>query len=287
MRVVVVTPAGRARYLALLAKHLAAQKVDFDEWHLWLNANDPEDLRYCHRLAEEHEWIKAVPCPVPVPSYSCMTIHHFFPACADPDTLYLRLDDDIVYLEPGFVAKMVQARLAHPDHFLVYANVINNAVITHLHQRNKRFAYPRSVGYACMDEVGWNDPRCAEALHRAFLKSVHEGRLDDWHASFGAWDCIHHERVSINAICWLGRQFAEFEGRVGAEEEQWLSVDKPSATGRTNLIYGGAICVHFAFYTQRAHLDDTDLLAAYEALADKAPSGTPASGPPSGGPGRQ
>jgi len=34
---IVVTPAGRRRYLEKLVKCLELQKDDFDEWHLWEN----------------------------------------------------------------------------------------------------------------------------------------------------------------------------------------------------------------------------------------------------------
>ena len=268
MRVVVVTPAGRKRYLSLLHKHLASQKQDFDEWHLWVNTADAEDVRYIQELADAHDWIRAVPCPVPVERHSNYAIHHFFPACTDPGTLYIRLDDDVVYLEPGFVAKLARARLEHPQYFLVFANIVNNALISHIHQRNKRFEYPRTVGYACMDDVGWKDPACAEAIHRAFLDSVTHGRLDEWHRSFERWECYAYERVSINCISWLGSDFARFGGRVGADEEKWLAVDHPKETGRPNLIWGGAVCAHYAFHTQRPHLEQTDVLRAYEAIAD-------------------
>jgi hypothetical protein len=35
------------------------------------------------------------------------------------------------------------------------------------------------------------------------------------------------------------------------DEEGWLSADFPRELGVPCIIYGGALCVHFAFYTQR------------------------------------
>lgn len=62
---------------------------------------------------------------------------------------------------------------------------------------------------------------------------------------------------------------ARDDGNVGNDEEQWLSVDKPRSMGNAhrNVIYGGAICAHFSFYTQRDHLDRTDILQQYKELA--------------------
>jgi hypothetical protein len=93
--------------------------------------------------------------------------------------------------------------------------------------------------------------------------------LDKWHKSFREWHCLEYERVSINCISWLGSTFAQFNGKVGIDEEQWLSVDKPRTMepGSHNVIIGNAIVAHFSFYTQRAHLDATDILDEYAKIS--------------------
>lgn len=57
---IVVTPAGRERYLRILVKHLERQKADFDEWHLWDNAQTQEDRDYINQLTREYSWIKCI-----------------------------------------------------------------------------------------------------------------------------------------------------------------------------------------------------------------------------------
>jgi hypothetical protein len=52
------------------------------------------------------------------------------------------------------------------------------------------------------------------------------------------------------------------------DEEQWLSVDKPLSIGAVNRIIGDTLFVHYSFYTQRDHLDKTDILKQYEKLAN-------------------
>ena len=52
-RVIVVTPAGRERYMRLLASHVLHSPL-VDEWHLWLNTREPADLAYMRGLAEAH-----------------------------------------------------------------------------------------------------------------------------------------------------------------------------------------------------------------------------------------
>lgn len=270
MRRVVVTPAGRKKYLEILLEHMKREHDNsgFHQWDLWINTNVEEDIEYCRSLASKFPWIKTIE----LPGIHCVTnsnIHKFFKYACDPRCVYVRVDDDIVYIEPGFFDKLYTFRIANPEPFLVYANIINNAVISHIHQRNRRFRYTRLGGYKCMDDIGWKDPHYAETIHRAFIKDVKEGNIKKWHRSFDTWECIDFERVSINGISWLGRTFKEFEGQVGEDEEAWLSVDKPRMLNKTNVIFGGAICAHFAFFTQRSHLDTTDILDQYRDLTTK------------------
>lgn len=237
----------------------------FQEWHLWMNTNVKEDIAYCRGLAETHPWIKVIE----VPNITCVSnlnIHKFFKFACDEDAVYCRLDDDVVFLEHGFFDKIFAFREEHSEPFLVYGNIINNAIISHIHQRNRRFSYHTLGGYTCMDPIGWNDPMYAENVHRAFIQDVKGGNLSKWHSSFNVWDLCSYERVSINCISWLGKTFKEFDGVVGEDEEHWLSVDKPHMLGKPNIIYGGAIAAHFSFYTQRNHLDNTDILDLYKGL---------------------
>ena len=74
------------------------------------------------------------------------------------------------------------------------------------------------------------------------------------------------KRVSINSISWFGSEFAKFNGDVHQEEEAWLSYTKPYSLKKTNLIYTGVLCSHFAFEKQRKYLDSTDILEQYRNL---------------------
>ena len=53
MKIEIVTPAGRQRYLELLFLHLKSQKADFHHWTLWLNTNNQADIDYCKKLEKE------------------------------------------------------------------------------------------------------------------------------------------------------------------------------------------------------------------------------------------
>lgn len=251
MKRVIVTPAGRRRYMELLAAHLKQQRSSFDEWHLWLNTNDPDDIAYCRSLdavVVEPEGSN--------PAEGSRNIHRFFPGdSCELGTLYLRLDDDVVWLEDGFVEAIFAAREQERDAFLMSANIVNNAICSHLHWRLGQVG---RCGYACMDEVGWKTPSYAEHVHRRFIDA---DDLENW--KFPRW-WLGGERFSINAMAWRGGDFARFGGRVEADEEQWLT---ERAGQGPNMIYGRAMCAHFAFHTQREYLDTTNILSLYRRMA--------------------
>lgn len=250
MKRIIVTPAGRRRYMELLARHLARQRSSFDEWHLWLNTGVPEDVEFCRQ-----QDAKVIEIPGLQPARGTDNIHGFFPIdSCDPGANYLRLDDDVVWLEPGFVDKVFEFREREPEPMCVFANIVNNAICSHIHWR---LGLVDHCGYACMDGIGWNTPGYAEHVHRRFLAS---DDIDRWR--FPRWVLGNFERCSINAIAWRGEVFAKFGGKIDLHEESCLTEHAPRHWG-TNVIYGGAMCAHFAFHTQRAHMDATDILGLY------------------------
>jgi len=275
-RVVVVTPAGRRRYMAILVRHVLRLCPVVDEYRVWVNTSVPEDIEYLESLPAQCPpgflTIERLPPGASVRGNE--SICHFFRNCADENTVYVRFDDDIVFIDDldAFTA-FVRYRISHPEPFLVYANILNNAVISFIHQRAGTLSLrDYKLAYHCMESLGWTSAECAEALHAEVLPALETAavnglerfRLPGFEPVFA-----DYERVSINCISWLGSDFASFGGEVGKDEELWLSCTKPAESGRPNVMYGGFAVVHFAFQTQRAHLESpgSRVLHRYAALA--------------------
>ena len=183
-------------------------------------------------------------------------IHRFFDYTIDPNTVYIRLDDDIIWLDDGFIKNMKEFRLSHPEYFLVTANIINNNTIAYIQQRTGRVLRPPEMellDYDCMGNL-WESPRLAHLLHIEFAKSKRWVRYQKTGVSRIGY--FNYERFSINAICWIGGSFDNFGKIVGEDEEQWLTIYHPKKLGVPNILNGSAICQHFAFYTQRAGVID-------------------------------
>ncbi len=218
------------------------------------------------QLAEAYpDFVSVIPNRVAYDGNS--SIHAFFEHCVAADAVYVRFDDDICYIEPGAIDRLVQFRLDNRRYFLVTANIVNNAITSHLHQRAGALGTQHGrCEYDCTGRIGWASADFAEHVHRRFLAALSTGvSLDRF--KFARWELHEYERFSINCFAFYGADFAEFSGKVGADEECWLSVDKPRQLQRINCICGQALVSHFAFHTQRDHLEQSGLLEGYERIA--------------------
>jgi hypothetical protein len=263
-RVVVVIPAGRRRYLELLFGHLEQQRAMIDRVDLWLNTRDVDDRAWMKQVWQDNrDWVRLVACPVAVAGNK--SIRAFYPQACEPGTFYVRLDDDIVWMDREAIAELLDARLVHQDALLVCGNIVNNAICSHLHQRAGAMSTEAGVvGYECMDATGWRSPTFAEAVHRAFLADMERRLWERW--LFSDWYLVNRERFSINAICWRGEDLAPLADQVAGDEEDWWTTMATEQLGKFNVIAGSAVFAHFGFITQRAHLDKTDLLEQYRRL---------------------
>jgi hypothetical protein len=250
--------------MEILFKYIIRLKNVITEYRLWVNTNVVDDIDYMKQFQlENSDFVTMEYLPSGISVNGNSTIRHFFRNCCEPDTVYVRFDDDIVCMDDlTEFCSYLNYRITHPEYFLVYANIVNNAILTHLHQRYGLLDLTKGFsGYKCMDETGWNRGDFALNIH----KQIIERKFDlSTVVTKNNWILINFERVSINAISWLGEEFAKFHGTVLGDEEHYVSSEKPKHINKYNIIYGGFTCVHYAFRPQRPAVDrDTSILRAY------------------------
>lgn len=268
MKRICVTPAGRQRYLEILQLHMKREyeRGNFQEWHLWINTNIQSDIDYINQLADENQFIKAVPNPgVYNHNYS---IANFYRYCIDEDTVYLRLDDDICFVEKDAIEKMFKFRILHENYFLTCGNTINNSLCGHIHQRLGIVDERHGINqFICMDEVGWRNVEYSEYVHRILLSNIIEKQTGRY--KFDKWELREHQRISINVISWFGKDFKDFAEGLPPnwDEEHMLTTEVPAHYKKINCICGQALFSHFSFFTQREHLEQTNLLELYKNIA--------------------
>lgn len=267
--VVAAIPAGRRRYLEVLLPYLWEQRGVLDRCDLWCNTDDASDIAYLRQVAIVNPFFRVIEPRVPVNGVH--SVYHFFRYCVEPGTVYVRFDDDICWVAPNAVETLVRFRLQHLTHPLVLANTVNNGICSFLHQRMGCIPADAShCQYEASDAVGWQSGPFAQLAHEAFLGMLEAGTVSDY--LFSQWLAVGYEHISINCICWLGSDFAEFGGEVREDDEVWLTMVHPADEGRPNVICGKSLVSHFAYWPQRSWLEkNTNLLERYDALARQLP----------------
>ena len=192
-----MTHAGRKKFLEILARYVLKQDI-VDEWHLWLNTTKQDDIDYIYSLSKEFShFIKIVEIKnddAAVHHNDLKNFPYFYNYCIDKSTIYFKFDDDVVFIEDGTFETMIEYKVAHPECFIVFPNIVNNPVMSYLHQRMG--AVDTHLGICKLDPWGYNNlynDAFAEYLHNTFLQRVDEGSLGIY--KFDEWKLLDYEKI--------------------------------------------------------------------------------------------
>jgi hypothetical protein len=282
-RVVAWTPYGREKTVSILRRHLQRDHDAgiVDEWWLCMNTDPSQvsDQAYGMRLAQRSGgWITALRRPEGLPRLTPKQRNtgYFFRYMIDPDTVFVRLDDDIVYVHPDAITSLVSSRIAMHDSVLgAFAEVWNNAVVSWFAQQHG--IIPRAFGEVgspyCMDPVGWADGTFAVKIHNMFLDLADQGpeALKDLYL-YQDIPLAERQQFSVSCSAIDGRDIAALDppGVLDyPEEEHWLTVHRPGVVGKSNVICGSSLVSHYTFYPQQRAVHPTTILDRYRAIAEK------------------
>ena len=265
MKLIVVTPAGRERYMRLLSHYVLGSSA-VDAWHLWDNCRKEPDRAYLNTLAASDPRcsIKRLPSA----DGTSANIGDFFRFCDDPDALYLRLDDDIVFTEPGFFERFKARALENRGKALWFAPlIVNNAICSSLIQNLSQVTIKGEISAQAMCPASWAHADFPIAMHPVLIEAARRGRLDAFRVPDRE---VRLSRFSINAIAFFGAEIVEL-GELfhppDRNEEEWFSAILPAKLNRCGLVLGDLLVAHFSFYTQERRLLQTNILDAYYELA--------------------
>lgn len=258
-KVVVNTAAGRRRYMQYLIPYVIACDI-VDRYDLWVNTMNRQDIEFFKLLAIKYPKINLVWQPEGIINGN-KSINAFYLDCIEDNTIYFKLDDDIIWMEPDLIERMVQFRIDNPHYFLVTPLVINNALSTYLLEICGKIKLDQYYNSNCAHNVLWKSGKFALDLHNWFYNNfLTKGSVSELHLGPHVMSMT---RFSINAILWFGEDMKKFGGVVPGDDEEFLSCIYPSKQGLANCWNGDAIVSHFSFYTQRESLDNEFVLERY------------------------
>jgi hypothetical protein len=260
-KVVVVCPCGRRRVADLMRRHVEHARPLVDELHWWLNTDNQEDLAYFRGLEQAAPgFYRTFDLPGARFGGRHTTINRFFVHAIDPETIYIRIDDDVVWMDEHCIEQLVRHRLKFPEAYLVYGNIVNSSRFMHLHQQQGAFDPGFEISYEINHKTNRQSLSAGLAAHKAILKTIEaltaggdrETLLAPW-TSFGRHVFGPNVHNDVNMISWFGRDFAAWRGICprNVYEEKWICFMMPAKHGcRIHEACGNALCVHYASVMQ-------------------------------------
>lgn len=302
-KIIACSPVGRKLSMRSLFKSMLQNKHVVDEYHLWVNTIVDEDLEFIQEFYEQNKDFVQL-------KYGCDeldpnqmgradNVKRFYNYCVEPNTFYFKIDDDIIYIEPGTFEKLAQYKIDNPETFLTYPIIMNNYWCTHFLRKHDAIDVPEcficsKVWYEIFEQVRlhmkmtdqtmsdnldepkprdfipeeyffsplyWRDPQFAYSMLAKTYEYIVEDKLKDLDIPNIILD---YEPISIQFIMWSGEDFAKFDGNVKTVgDEPWLSMFYPMKFDLKNAVVGNTRVVHYAYWPQRVLLDKTNIANLY------------------------
>lgn len=265
-KIVCCTAAGRMRYMQYIFPYVLASDI-VDQYDIWVNTTNMQDIEYFKLMAERYPKVRLVWQPDGICD-GIKSINAFYRYCVESDTIYIKIDDDIVWMEPDTFEKMVKFRIEHREAFLVTPQVVNNPMGSYLWQVKGKLNYGKYMTADPKHRVLWKRGAFALELHHYFLDRMEQDAESYKSLYFGAVP-VAANRFSINFIMWFGDDMAKINGHVPGDDEEYLSSVVAPKLGTLNYYNGDCIVAHFAFGPQRFVLDKSDVLERYGCLCEE------------------
>jgi hypothetical protein len=275
-KIIAFTPSGRQRYMDILWRHVERLHAlgQIDEWVVFNNSYTDLDDQHTREFAQRGPWITVLNDGLPVRERKAPTIYRFYSQLNDSNAIYVRLDDDIVYVDTDAIPLLVRHKLAHPELFLVFPTIVNNTRMSYWLQESG--VIPREWGNLTdifLEPTAWRSAAFDAKLQRKALDAIYAG---NFRASFTMPDRVTTGRssegtannhISVNSFAIDGRDMDACD--VTWDEEGYLSDTRPAQLRRFNGVKGDAVVVHFAYHPQTAEMERTGMLEEYNRIAHK------------------
>jgi hypothetical protein len=299
MRTIAVTFAGRKIFMEILFPYIKKYEKYIDEYHIYAATHKQEDIDYIEDFASKNNFVKVFRADERKdPTYLW---DECYKNSQDADAVYIKLDDDIVFMEESLFTDFVEFRKNNPQYPIIYPLIVNNTYISWIIQDKMGFKFkggttnfnnrwnsvvhliethlktkgmPKKIGDVIPEEfilcpVGWGSADFAKSVHDTFLGLLEGGNENEFKkASDNSEGLVlsNTPPASINCCSWLGSGMKKYTEDLGDvwHDELWLSVYLPILTGKPNYVYFNSIVAHYSYYKQMENgILESDILERY------------------------
>jgi hypothetical protein len=303
MKTIVVTFAGRKMFMEILFPYIKKYEDRIDEYHIYAATNNQEDLDYIEKFSAENKFVKVFRAEGGKdPIYLW---NECYKNSQEEDAVYLKLDDDIVFIDDHLFSDFLDFRKNNPQYPIIYPMIVNNLYTSWILQEKMSLEFSQRTNFNerwdtvkhqisnylksnpipdrlihvipeefTLCPIGWGDPEFAKSVHDKFLECLENNQIETFKNTNDDSDGMvlhNHPPVSINCCAWLGSGMKEYTAKYGDvwQDEVWLSVYLPILSGQPNYIYFNSIVSHFSYYRQmQGGILESNILERYNKIKD-------------------
>src|SRR5690606_4289065 len=107
-KIIVITFIGRKTRLELLKQHVLREKNVIDKWLICWHVVNKEDETYCRQLHAQLQPFTEI-----IYHKNDNTFCDFYQHFIDANAIYVKLDDDIVWMEENAIQKLASFTIEH------------------------------------------------------------------------------------------------------------------------------------------------------------------------------
>lgn len=279
--------AGREATMRLLMPQLNDPIID--EIVIAKNTNNASDLAWLSTLKNKYTKVTYIELPISVKNNPHGAWKYLYKFMQDSGVIYIKMDDDVVFIKPGYISNTVKFKVDHPEYLCVFPVIVNNPYVCTLLKVHPMMFGTNLTKWQMMNAYFYNGDLGA-ALHTQFLtKPTNLWEIDNhefgpeavqWKynthehlvSNMVAWD--YAERMGINAMCYIGDDFKQLDvaDRIHScySDELFLMYNVfDYAPDKKHCIVGTDLVCHWAFSGQTSLRDRKDLLKMYQVLVEK------------------
>jgi hypothetical protein len=256
-RVTLTCFAGRRRYLEVLTTYVneLLDKGLVDEFHLWDYTRDPEDAKWIQENCQKYKIFE-------VQDKSTWKEYYEYYGnlkWTDPMAIYIKCDDDIVFIDVEAFKGFIHNRIENPNNLLAFPSIVNNGVSTMI---QSTLGVWKDVNFENAEDT-------AGTLHRAFLADP-DAFVMASRAHYPRKCTLNynsHIFININFFAILAKDLNVFL-QCWENDELNLSTHIPKWSHRHNYLDPSFVVSHMAFTRQRENgFDEGPYLEKYRALS--------------------
>lgn len=273
--------AGRQQTMELLMPQLKSDYID--EILIAKNTKNINDLKYINTLKDKYDKITYIELPENKIG-NFIGWQYLYNYLMDEDTVYIKLDDDIIYLSENFFENILKYRFEHPEYICVFPMVVNNSYTATLHKNsllNKCFGN-EPISKKMTEH--FFDGKFGIAEHELFLNDPYNNEWNVGNIEFGQEVVIKQKpsnysqrngfallpRPQICAVCFFGKLMKLINIAKQVEnlnDEEFLTYYIFNIAKKLkNSLTSTALCAHYSFSQQKNEIDKTNILLRYKTL---------------------